>query len=1030
MKPIQLIVTAFGPYKEKEVIDFRQLNGQHLFVISGTTGAGKTTIFDGICFALYGTASGTDRANTGMLRSHFADDEMHTSVDFQFQIRGRNFRVFRQLGHTKMGNKTKTGERNELYEQTENGEIPIVDRQIVTEINTKIETLIGLTEDQFKQIVMLPQGEFRKLLTSETENKEAILRRLFQTERYKEMHVLLKDKIEAKTKEFSKVKHKLDHYIDTIQSSLDHRGNAPIFAVLNQEYRLIGQIIAGLQEEKTYLQEKINLDEKQYKQDQKAYEQQQQLYHQSVALNERFTLFDQKKQEWSQLEQQAAQFIDFKEQLKAAESANHLLPYETNVKDREKEQTTLRSQIERSKTTLQSAEKALLLIKETYDRLEGKAEERANRQSDIKRYQEFLPIVQEINQRKESLMKQKSRLQAIEKNKVQREKQLTTLWEKITTLKQTVKQQETELEPLHEKQLQVNELRSQYKMMREYVELRQQTAEAKENLQKAENVLRESEQAYQLKELAWLDNQALVLAGHLAEGSSCPVCGSTHHPEKAQAEGEAVTKEQLEGFKKEADKRRKHFEELDVAFRTNEARKREKQAQLVENKVEIDVTSARLAEIAQKGKELRQETDYLQKIKEQLQQHKKQLEQLEISYEEETKEKQRQEKSFNEEHSTYAAQQATFRERMSSIPEELQDLKELRDTLQKMEQIAKQAEQEWQLAQTQLKEKEATYTTAVVTLNNEKTQLEAIQTAVQKAQVIFQEKLEIAGFSSVEVYEKARMTEDEQQRMKRELEVYAEKKLTLEKQIFEMTAELKGKERQDIDVLKVSLADRKEKYEQALTVWRHTQSQAEFVNTMIVQIKETEQESAALEKEVAGMTDVYDMIRGQNPKKISFERYLQIDYLDQIIHAANGRFRQLMHGQFYLLRSERQEAYGKQSGLAIDVHDSYTGQTRDVKTLSGGEKFIASLCLALGMSDVIQSEQGSISIETMFIDEGFGSLDEESLHKSIDALIQIQQTGRMIGVISHVEELKTIFPAMLQVEKTKEGHSKTKFILK
>src|SRR5699024_6229347 len=158
------------------------------------------------------------------------------------------------------------------------------------------------------------------------------------------------------------------------------------------------------------------------------------------------------------------------------------------------------------------------------------------------------------------------------------------------------------------------------------------------------------------------------------------------------------------------------------------------------------------------------------------------------------------------------------------------------------------------------------------------------------------------------------------------------------------------------------------------------------------------------------MNELYDVIREQNAKKISFERYLQIDYLEQITHAANERFRLLTNGQFHLIRSDRQEAYGKQSGLAIDVYDAYTGQTRDVKTLSGGEKFIASLCLALGMSDVIQSFQGSISIDTMFIDEGFGSLDEESLHKSIDALVSLQQTGRMIGVISHVEELKTMVP--------------------
>src|SRR5699024_7988725 len=151
---------------------------------------------------------------------------------------------------------------------------------------------------------------------------------------------------------------------------------------------------------------------------------------------------------------------------------------------------------------------------------------------------------------------------------------------------------------------------------------------------------------------------------------------------------------------------------------------------------------------------------------------------------------------------------------------------------------------------------------------------------------------------------------------------------------------------------------------------------------------------------------------------------------EQIIDAANERLRHLSNGQFMLMRSDRQESHGRQSGLALDVYDAYTGQNRDVKTLSGGEKFNASLCLALGMSDVIQSFQGNISINTMFIDEGFGSLDEESLHKAIDTLVELQESGRMIGVISHVKELKTIFPAVLEVKKTKEGYSKTKFVVK
>jgi exonuclease SbcC len=164
--------------------------------------------------------------------------------------------------------------------------------------------------------------------------------------------------------------------------------------------------------------------------------------------------------------------------------------------------------------------------------------------------------------------------------------------------------------------------------------------------------------------------------------------------------------------------------------------------------------------------------------------------------------------------------------------------------------------------------------------------------------------------------------------------------------------------------------------------------------------------------------------------KISFERYILIEFLEHILYAANVRLRDLSNGQFTLQRSERLENRGKQSGLGLDVYDSYTGQHRDVKTLSGGEKFNASLCLALGMTDVIQSHQGGVTIEMMFIDEGFGSLDEESLQKAITALVDLQRAGRMIGVISHVQELKDAFPACLEVSKTKEGFSRTSITVK
>lgn len=197
MRPLKLKLTAFGPYKHTETIDFADLKGNQLFVISGSTGSGKTTIFDGICFALYGAASGSDRAETRNLRSHFAEDGTHTCVEMEFEIHRKVYRILRQMGHVKTGNKSATGERYEFFEVTENGEVPCVERQIVSEINRRVEEIIGLSQNQFSQIVMLPQGEFRKLLTSETDNKEEILRKIFKTEPYKMITERLKQKRDA-----------------------------------------------------------------------------------------------------------------------------------------------------------------------------------------------------------------------------------------------------------------------------------------------------------------------------------------------------------------------------------------------------------------------------------------------------------------------------------------------------------------------------------------------------------------------------------------------------------------------------------------------------------------------------------------------------------------------------------------------------------------------------------------------------------------------------------------------------------------
>lgn len=321
-------------------------------------------------------------------------------------------------------------------------------------------------------------------------------------------------------------------------------------------------------------------------------------------------------------------------------------------------------------------------------------------------------------------------------------------------------------------------------------------------------------------------------------------------------------------------------------------------------------------------------------------------------------------------------------------------------------------------------------TTAQANLQHAITDLAESRKLLEQAQEDFKKAVENAGFEKGKDYLAARRDGSQCQKLKEECQQYKNTIHALSTQIDEEKEQVAGKELVDLTLLTEAVNQLKQAYEMAFEQWNNSKKYRQNTHQLIIDLSEVTKNIAELEASCGRIIGLYDLLRGQNHMKISFERFVQIEYLEQIIHAANERLKPLSNGQFNLIRSDRQEARGKQSGLGLDVYDAYTGQTRDVKTLSGGEKFNASLCLALGMSDVIQSFQGNIRIDTMFIDEGFGTLDEESLTKAIDTLIDLQKSGRMIGVISHVAELKAAMPAILEVTKSREGHSHTTFHVK
>ncbi|MFJ7972650.1 AAA family ATPase [Psychrobacillus sp. NPDC096389] len=1026
MKPLQLKMTAFGPYKFTETIDFTELKDNRLFVISGATGAGKTTIFDGICFALYGSGSGEDRRDTKMMRSDFATDDTHTAVELVFEIHHRKYRILRQLPHVKKGNKGATGERYEFFEVMETGESPAVERQIVSEINKKVEEIIGLTLDQFSQIVMLPQGEFRKLLTSTTENKEAILRKIFKTEPYKRISEKLKDKKLVAEAELKKEEQTRNGYTEQILASFPVRESS-VFELIESSSFNTYQLVEALKEETNYYKEKIQLDESTYKEAYTQHATKQTAYYEAKAVNERFQELEAKEQQLDSLKGQSKEYDAKQHQLEAAERATTIEAIETYYTDLQLEVNEKQKLLEVAHKEKTVAEETLKKVEVAYTNEANKKESREKSVETLLQLNGLLPLFEELEtKRKEMLQLEKST--AMLKNQLdEKSEQFFKEKELSAEQKEEIDKLEELVEPLDTKVQELSTIQAQHTVLQEYVlNEEERNAFTVEETQQ-QNIFDQMKEAYVAEEQKWMSNQAAILASKLVSGEPCPVCGSKEHDMlKVDAHEQSMNEEALQLLKERLAKQERKL----LTTRAKKEASDKQLQRLTERLEEMQVDILQVDQLQEDVEKLQLEVNGLRSEKKKLSLLKQPYKDLLAKVEKLEQEKVQLETNYQQQNNLLEQARAVYASNKSSIPASIPSLQELQVQLTAAKKQKEALEQAWEEAQKMLQAALDTRTKAVLTLEHAETTEKETKEKRNKADKNFQEALIKASFESIEAYRAAKLSERDRTTLKEQCTEYKQTLHTLIEQVKEGRQQLASKEKVELVPLEEELLQLKDTYEQALTALNSTKEFEKAGRILEDKIAATSERIATLEQEVHRIIDLYDMLRGQNHLKISFERYVQIEYLEQIVAAANERLKHMSNGQFQLLRSERQETHGKQSGLGLDVYDAYTGQTRDVKTLSGGEKFNASLCLALGMADVIQSFQGSIRIDTMFIDEGFGSLDEESLNKAIDTLIDLQKSGRMIGVISHVTELKASMPAILEVEKVKEGYSRTKFVLK
>lgn len=1024
MKPIKLTLRAFGPYKNEEVIDFTKLHENGIFVISGMTGAGKTTIFDAICFALYGKASGQDRDETEMLRSDFADDDVHTAVELIFEIHGKKYRVLRQLPHVKQNRKTATGEKYELFEVLDSGEEPAVERQRVKEINKKLEDLIGLTYDQFSQIVMLPQGEFRKLLTSQSKNKEEILRKIFKTDRYSKMVTILNEKrldAQEKLNEATTIKNTLTKQI---LGALPER-ESKLFMYLQQESNIY-QIIEGLEEEHLFYEQKILEDEKIFQEAEKQYKGKYEKLVEARTLNERIANFERKVQQLKEAEHERPIYEQKKIEFETARRASNIIPLDENRKQLMRERDYYEAKLKEITNSLLQATNQLKHAEKLFKEELEKQHERDQATQKVLGLENLRPLYEEMSklQKQISILKKEKEIAQSSLNKIQ--DQLTKIQQQINEKQNYIEILEQEVEKLPNLLQEQMRLNNVIQLIGQCDQLKLQCDQLKMKLDEGTKAMQFAKENYEKEEQNFLNNQIARIAQRLVPGEPCPVCGSTEHKPVHIEASNFIDEKQLNELKAKLSELEQKKYKIEATYNSTtqhlEDILRKLQAEKVEYSQKSEVERI-FNEIATRVKNLELARNQLQKEKEFIKNLQQQLNVLE-------QEKKLKESLLNEKSELLTKQIAILQTKQDTIPNDLKTLSQLEEAIHHAKLVQQQLLEKWEQIQKQYRHWEKEVVAIEQSKLNMTTQVQQTKEKLQKAIEQVKESLKNAGFESYDQFVKAIRPEEVQQRLQQEYIDFMNKLHLLTNQVKEEGELLKGKEKVDLSQLEEQVEALRIQYEQANHTLNESKNHLNVCQDFINNLNKIGEEIAQLEQSYNRIVNLYNLLNGQNSKKISFERYVQMGYLEQITEAANIRLKNLSNGQYFLQCSDRQESHGRQSGLSLDVYDVYTGQTRDVKTLSGGEKFNASLSLALGMADVIQSYQGNVRIDTMFIDEGFGSLDEESLMKAIDTLIDLQKSGRLIGVISHVTELKDAMPAVLQVEKLKEGYSKTSILIK
>ena len=1051
MKPVKLKISAFGPYAgEVPEIRFDQFEEKGLFLITGDTGAGKTTIFDAICYALYGSASGRYR-DTKNLRSEYADPGCESYVDFYFSHQGRNYHVLRRPPYER---KKFRGEgtvyQQEEAEFHEEGKAPV---EGIKQVGNAVRELLYIDEKQFKQIAMIAQGEFRDLLFAKTEQRTEILRTIFMTENYKNIEFRLKDRLTAAGRELEQTENSIIQYFGDViapddqeleaelaemqEKALSSRSawNAADFLdVISRINMADGESSDAIGKEIT--SEDAVLDELKRKQA-------------TAEISNGFiTRLKELRSEQKKLEEKKPEMEILGERLSRQKAASYnAAPAYRSWTAKCRERTAAEEDIRNSKADLETllekaaaAEKAL-----------RSAEEKRPQADDLTKEAEAIARQEEDYLNRDRLRKDISELEKEEKLLKLREKEIA---EKEDKLRRNIEDYRNTVETLKDKPAELaglNSLADSLEVLmadiRDILGEKQKVRKLHaDNLKKGKEEFEKADRKYddaltdrRNAERLYEQNQAGILADSLIEGEKCPVCGSTHHPEPAVLPEDSITENDLRQLKEKEEAARsskdksllyvttektslkgaednireaalKCFsnelitagtdsEDVDEILNVIRSAANETERLITDTHEKTSGAEADCSVLDETGKLLEKaQGDDSEAVNKEKEKNKKEIQDLILDLtEKKTSLKNIGELRFD----TWDAAGKRKKEAVDKA-------KELLDAI-------KAAENSKKTADTAAAEKKA----SVVTLE---INLERIRDDEKELEKSLNNKLCECGFEDLETMKQFIVSDEAIAGAEEDIREYGTAVELNRKQLIQAEKDAENKIFTDIEALRKDVSVQQE----IVTALRNRKTETDLrIRTNKDKrdnIENQIEKLASARKNYTILKRLSDLVKGQTGNgKITLEQYIQATGFDGIIHAANRRLLPMSDGQFELFRQE--DSLGKRSNtfLDLEVLDNHTGHRRPVVNLSGGESFKASLSLALGLSDTVSANVGGVQIDALFIDEGFGTLDRKSIDNAMDILLNLSGGSKLVGIISHREELKENIPQQIKVTKTREG---------